>query len=172
MEKLSPMAVVDRFRAEFPWKPSGTYLLILPFIQASQTKGGIHLAPAGADKPTQGLVIEAGPGKRTSESGQWIDVERKVGDVVLFAQHAGIDPGELLGRPWLLLADGDALGTRVGEPQLVLHPDKWAVHFEDEVCEHCPTHEGTGEDRLERRRELAGMMGSDDHPGPRLTLAD
>lgn len=52
------------------------------------TTGGIVLSDAAAEKPTEGIVISAGPGRKT-KLGVLIPLEVKAGDRVLYYKSAG-----------------------------------------------------------------------------------
>ena len=68
-------------------KPLSDYILIEPIKEEEKTKTGI-LLPQTAEKerPEQGRVIAAGPGRKTA-SGKIITVEVKPGDKVLFTKY-------------------------------------------------------------------------------------
>ena len=63
------------------------------------TAGGIIIPDSAKEKPQQGNVIEAGPGRR-DDSGSPIAMEVKRGDRVLFSKYSGneitLDGGERL----------------------------------------------------------------------------
>ena len=64
-----------------------------------KTAGGIVIPDTAAEKPSQGEVVYAGPGK-TDENGKLIAIGVKKGDKVLFGKYSGstvkIDGDELL----------------------------------------------------------------------------
>jgi len=68
-------------------KPLSDHILIEPIKQEEKTKTGI-LLPETAEKerPEQGIVIAAGPGRKTS-SGKIIPIEVKAGQKVLFTKY-------------------------------------------------------------------------------------
>lgn len=68
-------------------KPLSDYILIEPIKLEEKSKGGILLPnTVDRERPQQGIVIAAGPGKRTKD-GKLIAMEVKEGQRVLFTQH-------------------------------------------------------------------------------------
>ena len=65
----------------------------------TKTASGIVIPDAAAEKPDQGEVLAVGPGKR-SDKGEFIVLNVKVGDRVLFGKYSGqtvkVDGDELL----------------------------------------------------------------------------
>jgi len=54
----------------------------------TRSPGGIVIPDNAKEKPTQGEILAVGPGRRT-EDGNVIPTSVKVGERVLFGQHAG-----------------------------------------------------------------------------------
>ena len=68
-------------------KPLSDHILIEAISQEEKTKAGILLPQtAEQEKPEQGKVIAAGPGRRLP-SGKRIPLEVKKGDTVLFTKY-------------------------------------------------------------------------------------
>ncbi|NKI93936.1 chaperonin GroES [Rhizobacter sp. SG703] len=65
----------------------------------TKTASGIVIPDAATEKPEQGIVLAIGPGKR-NEKGDFIALNVKVGDRVLFGKYSGqtvkVDGKELL----------------------------------------------------------------------------
>ncbi len=70
-------------------KPLGSRVLVQR-SKAQTSKGGILLPDSAREKPREGQVIAAGPGK-TNENGQLEPISVKVGDRVLFGSYAGTE---------------------------------------------------------------------------------
>ncbi len=87
--------------------PLGDRLVVEPLEQDEVTAGGIILPETAKEKPQQGKVIAAGPG-RLNDSGRWIAMEVKVGDRVLYAKYAGTEV-KLDGVKYLILRESDVL---------------------------------------------------------------
>ena len=68
--------------------PLGDRLVILPVVQEEVLASGIVIPDTAKEKPQQGEVLAAGPG-RLDENGKRIAMDVKVGDRVLYAKYAG-----------------------------------------------------------------------------------
>lgn len=88
-------------------KPLGNRVLVQR-SKAQTSKGGILLPDSAQEKPKEGQVIAAGPGK-TSESGQLEPIAIKVGDRVLFGAYAGTEVKQS-DEDYLILSEEDILG--------------------------------------------------------------
>ena len=71
-------------------KPLADRLVVEPIEQEEVTAGGIILPETAKEKPQQGKVIAAGPG-RTDDEGKRVAMEVKVGDRVLYAKYSGTE---------------------------------------------------------------------------------
>lgn len=76
--------------------------------KVQKSKGGILLPDSAQEKPKEGLVIAAGPGKR-NENGQLEPLAIKVGDRVLFGSYAGTEVKQDE-EEYLILSEEDILG--------------------------------------------------------------
>lgn len=70
-------------------KPLGNRIVVQR-EEAKTTKGGILLPEKAQEKPRQGKVLAAGPGK-TDEKGRVQPMDVKVGDQILFSSYAGAE---------------------------------------------------------------------------------
>ena len=68
--------------------PLGDRLVIEAVVQVEVLASGIVIPDTAKEKPQQGEVIAAGPG-RIDDSGKRIAMEVKVGDRVLYAKYSG-----------------------------------------------------------------------------------
>ncbi len=93
-------------------KPLADRLVIEPIEQDEVTAGGIILPETAKEKPQQGKVIAAGPG-RTDDEGEKIAMEVKVGDRVLYAKYSGTEI-KLDGKKVLILRESDVLAIVLG----------------------------------------------------------
>jgi len=71
-------------------KPLGDRIVVKPIEQEERTAGGIILPETAKEKPQEGEVIAAGPG-RLDDVGKRVPMEVKVGDRVLYAKYAGTE---------------------------------------------------------------------------------
>jgi chaperonin GroES len=90
-------------------KPLADRLVVEPIEQEEVTAGGIILPETAKEKPQQGKVIAAGPG-RTDDKGKRVDMEVKVGDKVLYAKYSGTEI-KLEGKKVLILRESDILAV-------------------------------------------------------------
>ena len=62
--------------------------ILVERIEEDVKKGGIIIPDSAKEKPQQGKVIAAGPGK-VDEKGNRIPMEVKKGDTILFGKYSG-----------------------------------------------------------------------------------
>ena len=90
-------------------RPMGDRVVVRPAAREETTRSGIVLPDTSKEKPQRGEVVAVGTGRITDE-GKRLDMELKVGDIVLFAKYAGtefkLDDEELL-----ILSEKDILAT-------------------------------------------------------------
>ena len=91
-------------------QPLSDRLVVKPIEREEVTNGGIVLPDTVKEKPQEGKVLAAGPG-RLSEDGKRIAMDVKVGDIVLYAKYGGteikIDDEELI-----ILRESDILAKK------------------------------------------------------------
>ncbi len=90
-------------------KPLADRLVVEPLEQEEVTAGGIILPETAKEKPQQGKVVAAGPG-RTDEDGKRVTMEVKVGDTVLYAKYSGTEV-KMSGKKMLILRESDVLAV-------------------------------------------------------------
>ena len=66
-------------------KPLADRVVIEPKEAETKTASGIYIPDTAKEKPQQGTVVAAGPGKKDEA------MEVKVGDVVLYGKYAGTE---------------------------------------------------------------------------------
>ncbi len=66
-------------------KPLADRVVIEPKEAETKTASGIYIPDTAKEKPQQGTVVAAGPGKKEEP------MEVKVGDVVLYGKYAGTE---------------------------------------------------------------------------------
>ena len=72
-----------------------------------KTKGGIIIPDTAKEKPIEGTVVAAGPGK-VSDDGKSIKMEVKVGDKVLYGKYSGTEV-TIDGVEYLIMRESDIL---------------------------------------------------------------
>jgi chaperonin GroES len=87
--------------------PLGDRLVIKPLVQEEVLESGLVIPDTAKEKPQQGEVLAAGPG-RLDDNGKRVAMEVKLGDIVLYAKYSGqeikIDREE-----YIVLAEKDVL---------------------------------------------------------------
>jgi len=92
-------------------EPLADRLVVKPIEREEVTKGGILIPDTVKERPQEGEVIAAGPGRLTEE-GKRIAMDVKVGDVVMYTKYGGteikIDDEDLI-----ILRESDILAKKV-----------------------------------------------------------
>jgi chaperonin GroES len=92
-------------------QPLGDRLVVKPIEKEEMTKSGLVLPDSAKEKPQEGEVIAVGPG-RIGEDGKRIEMDVKVGDIVLYARYGGteikVESVELM-----ILRESDVLAKKV-----------------------------------------------------------
>ena len=89
-------------------QPLGDRVLVLRLEEEEVQRGGIIIPDTAKEKPQQGEVVAAGPG-RGGDNGARVALEVKVGDKILFGKYSGtevkVDDDE-----YLMMREEDILG--------------------------------------------------------------
>lgn len=83
-------------------KPLADRVVIEPKEAETKTASGIYIPDTAKEKPQQGTVIAAGPGKKDEP------MEVKVGDVVLYGKYAGTEV-TVENKKYLIVKQSDIL---------------------------------------------------------------
>jgi len=94
-------------------KPLGSRVVIEPSEQEEVTAGGIVLPETAKEKPQKGTILATGPGER-DDDGKRIQMDVKVGDVVLYAKYA-VTEIKVEGKKLLILKESDILAIVEGK---------------------------------------------------------
>jgi chaperonin GroES len=94
-------------------QPLGDRVVVKPIEREEVTRGGIVLPDTVKEKPQEGKVLAAGPG-RLSEDGKRIAMDVKVGDVVLYVKYGGTEV-KIDGEELMILRESDILAKRVSK---------------------------------------------------------
>jgi chaperonin GroES len=89
-------------------RPLNDRLLVLRVDEEEKTSGGIIIPDTAKEKPQEGKVVAAGPGK-VDDNGQRIPLDVKVNDRVLFSKYGGTDI-KIDGVEHLIMREDDILG--------------------------------------------------------------
>ena len=90
-------------------RPLGDRVVIQPTPREEMTKSGIVLPDTAKEKPQEGKVIAAGPGRLTDE-GKREPMDVKEGDIVLYAKYAGTE-FKIEGEELLIVSQKDILAV-------------------------------------------------------------
>ena len=93
-------------------RPLQDRVLVKRLEKEEKTAGGIIIPDTAKEKPVEGKIIAAGPGK-VNDDGKLIKLDVKVGDRVLFAKYAGNEV-KIDGEELLLMREEDILGVLEG----------------------------------------------------------
>ena len=78
-------------------------------VQAAEaeekTKGGIILPDTAKEKPVEGTIVAAGPGK-VADTGELVKMSVKVGDKVLYGKYSGTEV-TIDGTEYLIMRESD-----------------------------------------------------------------
>ncbi|OGR87555.1 MAG: co-chaperone GroES [Elusimicrobia bacterium RIFCSPLOWO2_01_FULL_60_11] len=90
-------------------KPLSDRVLVKPMEKEQEKKGGIIIPDTAKEKPQEGEVIAAGPGKR-DENGKIIPMDVKVGDKILYGKYSGTEI-KIEDQEYLIMHQEDILGV-------------------------------------------------------------
>jgi chaperonin GroES len=95
--------------ASMKLRPLGDRVVVKPLPREEVTRSGIVLPDTAKEKPQEGEIIAAGPG-RLEEGGKRQAMDVKVGDKVLYAKYAGTE-FKLEDDELLILSEKDILAV-------------------------------------------------------------
>lgn len=90
-------------------RPLADRVIIEPSEGDEKTASGILLPETAKEKPQQGKILAAGPGRR-DEDGKLIPMDVQVDDTVLYAKYAGTEV-KVDGKKLLILKESDILAV-------------------------------------------------------------
>ena len=93
--------------SEVKIKPLGDRLIVKP-IERETMKGGIIIPDTAKEKPMEGEVLAAGPGK-LDKNGNRTPMDVKVGDKVLYGKYSGTEI-KLDNETYLIIHQDEILG--------------------------------------------------------------
>jgi chaperonin GroES len=89
-------------------RPMNDRILVVRVEEEKKTAGGIIIPDTAKEKPQEGKVVAAGPGK-IGEDGKRIPMELKKGDRILFSKYAGTEI-KIDGVEHIFMREDDILG--------------------------------------------------------------
>jgi chaperonin GroES len=93
-------------------RPLGDRLIVKRLDQEEKTSGGIIIPDSAKEKPLEGRVRAAGPGK-TNDKGESAVLAVSEGDRILFGKYAGTEI-KIQGEDLLILREDDVLAIVEG----------------------------------------------------------
>jgi len=91
--------------AKIKLNPLADRVVVKPAEAEEKTKGGIILPDTAKEKPVEGTVVAAGPGK-ISDNGELIKMTIKVGDKILYGKYSGTEV-TIDGEEYLIMRESD-----------------------------------------------------------------
>ena len=88
--------------------PLADRVVVRGLDEGEQRRGGLYIPDTAKEKPQQGEVIAAGPGRFDERGGQRIPMDVKVGDRVLYGKYSGTEV-TIDGEQLLILRESDVL---------------------------------------------------------------
>ena len=91
--------------AKLKLNPLADRIVVKAAEAEEKTKGGIILPDTAKEKPVEGTVVAAGPGK-VSDNGELVKMSIKVGDKVLYGKYSGTEV-TIDGEEYLIMRESD-----------------------------------------------------------------
>jgi chaperonin GroES len=91
--------------AKIKLNPLADRVVVKPAEAEEKTKGGIILPDTAKEKPVEGTIVAAGPGK-VSDTGELVKMTIKVNDKVLYGKYSGTEV-TIDGEEYLIMRESD-----------------------------------------------------------------
>jgi chaperonin GroES len=91
-------------------QPLEDRIVVRPAAPEQTTASGLVIPDTATEKPQQGEVLAAGPGKRSDQTGEIIPMDVKVGDTVVYSKYGGTEISSA-GEDLLILNARDVLAV-------------------------------------------------------------
>ena len=101
------MATATKAKKVIKIHPLEDRVVVLPAEETEAMRGGLYIPDTAKEKPTQGEVIAVGPG-RTTDKGERIALDIKVGDTVIYGKYSGT-PFTIDGKEVMIIKASDVL---------------------------------------------------------------
>jgi chaperonin GroES len=72
-------------------QPLDDRIVVLPNESEETTASGLVIPDTAKEKPQQGKVLAAGPGRRSEQTGEIIPLGITVGDTVVYSKYGGTE---------------------------------------------------------------------------------
>jgi chaperonin GroES len=88
--------------------PLADRVVVRPLEETEQMRGGLYIPDTAKEKPQQGEVVAAGPGR--FEKDKRVPMDLKVGDKILYGKYSGTEV-TLDNEQYLILRESDVLAV-------------------------------------------------------------
>jgi chaperonin GroES len=88
-------------------QPLADRIVVKALEETEQMRGGLYIPDTAKEKPQQGEVVAAGPGK-FNDDGKRVPLEVAVGNRVLYGKYSGTEVN-VDGEEFLILREADVL---------------------------------------------------------------
>ena len=95
-------------------QPLEDRIVVRPGEQEATTASGIVIPDTAKEKPQEGEVLAAGPGKRSEQTGELIPMDVATGDTVVYSKYGGTEI-TIDGEDLLILTSRDVLAISGGK---------------------------------------------------------
>ncbi|MCU1493541.1 MAG: chaperonin Cpn10 [Acidimicrobiaceae bacterium] len=89
-------------------QPLDDRIVVRPSEAEEMTASGLVIPDTAKEKPQQGEVLAAGPGRRADSTGELIPLDVKAGDKVVYSKYGGTEI-TIDGEDLLILSSRDVL---------------------------------------------------------------
>lgn len=94
---------------DFKIKPLEDRVIVKPSTIEAKTKSGIILPDTAKEKPVEGTIVAAGPGK-VKDDGNTMSMHVKVGDRILYGKYSGTEI-KIEDEDYLIMRESDIFGV-------------------------------------------------------------
>lgn len=96
--------------ADMNLRPLADRVIVEPQDKEEQTSGGILLPETAKEKPQEGIILAAGPGRWDEDGKKRLPLEVAVNDRVVFAKYSGTEI-KIGDKKLLILSEKDILAV-------------------------------------------------------------
>lgn len=91
-------------------RPLADRVVVEPLEREDKTAGGLLLPETVQDKPQEGLIVAAGPGRWDEDGKKRIEMEVALHDKVVFAKYSGAEI-KIDDKKYLIMSEKDILAV-------------------------------------------------------------
>ena len=102
------MAPATKSKSKVKIQPLADRVVIEPQEETEEMKGGLYIPDTAKEKPQQGKIVAAGPGR--VEKGDRVPMELSVGQKVLYGKYSGTEI-TLDDSQYLIVKESDVLAV-------------------------------------------------------------